>query len=459
MKKRGNKAIMAKVHQKKVIAALLAASIAVPTPAFAASASDFTDFPKDWSAAALTHSVYNGLLSGSEGKIRASETLKRAEMAAIINRLAGAEKGASLDGYSDVPASAWYYQDMAKAVQLGTFVGDGSRLRPEEPMTRQEVLSVLARFYGLQGGSETALEKYADAENVAPWARNALAVMTECGYVHGAEGKIQPEKSITRAEFAQLLYNMAGNIANAGETISSDTAGNLIVRGTDTVLKNMTVHGDLILADGADKVVLENVEVKGRILVRGGSGEVIIRNSKAEKEIIVSNSHGTATILAEGSQLQNLKLRTDTNLQGSFANVEAEKPLRLTAEQGKIEQMTFQAGAERSVLLAKKEAEITSVHVAATGTEISGEGKIADITVKAKDVAVKTKGTKVTVSAGIEGTTADGKAVAADTVVVTEKTEEAKQKAEEKNGGEKKEESSGSTEDSGSSRKKKKKTE
>lgn len=144
MKKRGNKAIMAKVHQKKVIAALLAASIAVPTPAFAASASDFTDFPKDWSAAALTHSVYNGLLSGSEGKIRASETLKRAEMAAIINRLAGAEKGASLDGYSDVPASAWYYQDMAKAVQLGTFVGDGSRLRPEEPMTRQEVLSVLA---------------------------------------------------------------------------------------------------------------------------------------------------------------------------------------------------------------------------------------------------------------------------------------------------------------------------
>ena len=59
---------MAKVHQKKVIAALLAASIAVPTPAFAASASDFTDFPKDWSAAALTHSVYNGLLSGSEGK-------------------------------------------------------------------------------------------------------------------------------------------------------------------------------------------------------------------------------------------------------------------------------------------------------------------------------------------------------------------------------------------------------
>lgn len=37
---------MGKENQKRVLTALLAASIAVPTPVLAASPSDFTDFPE-----------------------------------------------------------------------------------------------------------------------------------------------------------------------------------------------------------------------------------------------------------------------------------------------------------------------------------------------------------------------------------------------------------------------------
>ena len=121
---------MAKEHQKRVLAALMAASIAIPTPVLAASPADFSDFPNNWATNALSYAVSNGLLSGDSGKIRANDTLKRAEMAAILNRLAGAVKGASLTGYTDVPTTAWYYEDMAKAVQMGTFAGDGGMLRP-----------------------------------------------------------------------------------------------------------------------------------------------------------------------------------------------------------------------------------------------------------------------------------------------------------------------------------------
>ena len=98
---------MAKEHQKRVLAALMAASIAIPTPVLAASPADFSDFPNNWATNALSYAVSNGLLSGDSGKIRANDTLKRAEMAAILNRLAGAVKGASLTGYTDVPATAW----------------------------------------------------------------------------------------------------------------------------------------------------------------------------------------------------------------------------------------------------------------------------------------------------------------------------------------------------------------
>lgn len=39
---------MGKEHQKRVLAALMAASIAIPTPVLAASPADFSDFPNNW---------------------------------------------------------------------------------------------------------------------------------------------------------------------------------------------------------------------------------------------------------------------------------------------------------------------------------------------------------------------------------------------------------------------------
>ena len=55
---------MAKEHQKRVLAALMAASIAIPTPVLAASPADFSDFPNNWATNALSYAVSNGLLSG-----------------------------------------------------------------------------------------------------------------------------------------------------------------------------------------------------------------------------------------------------------------------------------------------------------------------------------------------------------------------------------------------------------
>lgn len=198
---------MGKEHQKRVLAALMAASIAIPTPVLAASPADFSDFPNNWATNALSYAVSNGLLSGDNGKIRANDTLKRAEMAAIFNRLAGAVKGASLTGYTDVPATAWYYDDMAKAVQMGTFAGDGGMLRPEAPITRQEVFAVLARFYCLDQSNTDVLQQYADNSQIAPWAKGAVAAMVQAGYIHGNEGKLSPLRLLPERNFLRCFTN------------------------------------------------------------------------------------------------------------------------------------------------------------------------------------------------------------------------------------------------------------
>ena len=410
---------MGKEHQKRVLAALMAASIAIPTPVLAASPADFSDFPNNWATNALSYAVSNGLLSGDSGKIRANDTLKRAEMAAILNRLAGAVKGASLTGYTDVPTTAWYYEDMAKAVQMGTFAGDGGMLRPEAPITRQEVFAVLARFYCLNPSNTDVLQQYADSSQIAPWAKDAVAAMAEAGYIHGNEGKLSPLAPITRAEFSQVLYQLAGNIAEDGKTADANLEGNLIVRKDDTSLSNVTVKGDLVIADGAQRVKLDNVKVEGRILVRGGADGVEFSKTTAGKGVLAV--HPTQTnFTAADSSLGDVTLSSDTKLSGDFDKVQISKPLSLTVEKGKIGTVQVESGAENAKIQVEKDGTVSKVEAKAKGTQVSGAGSVGEVHASEDKVQVFTENTKVTTGDNVSGVQAGGKEVQPKTTVTTD---------------------------------------
>ena len=410
---------MAKEHQKRVLAALMAASIAIPTPVLAASPADFSDFPNNWATNALSYAVSNGLLSGDSGKIRANDTLKRAEMAAILNRLAGAVKGASLTGYTDVPTTAWYYEDMAKAVQMGTFAGDGGMLRPEAPITRQEDFAVLARFYCLEQSNTDVLQQYADSDQIAPWARDAVAAMVQAGYIHGNEGKLSPLAPITRAEFSQVLYQLAGNIAEDGKTADANLEGNLIVRKDDASLHNVTVKGDLVIADGAQRVKLDNVKVEGRILVRGGGDGVEFSKTTAGKGVLAV--HPTQTnFTAADSSLGDVTLSSDTKLSGDFDKVQISKPLSLTVEKGKIGAVQVETGAENAKIQVEKDGTVSKVEAKAKGTQISGAGNVGEVHAGGDGVQVFTDNTKVITGDNVSGVQAGGKEVQPKTTVTTD---------------------------------------
>ena len=51
----------------------------------------------------------------------------------------------------------------------------------------------------------------------------------------------------------------------------------MIVNTGDVVLQDMTIQGDLILAEGiGDAVVtLDNVKVSGRVIIRGGADTIV----------------------------------------------------------------------------------------------------------------------------------------------------------------------------------------
>lgn len=385
---------MNKIKQKKFMALFLAASMSIPTIAFGADINEFKDFPNDWSATALKYAVTNGLLSGDNGVIRAKDNLTRAELAAIVNRTISNTKEASLSKYTDVPSDAWYYKDMAKAVHSGLFVGDGDKLNPNKPVTREEVFAVLARCFSLENADQSVINSFSDKDNISYWAKEATASMIALGYVKGDGDKLKPKDNITRAEFSQIVYNMAGNFANQGETLSNNVKGNLMVRGTNTKLKDMKIEGDLILADGADNVILDNVEVTGKMLLRGGLENVAMTNVKVAQGVKVALPSGTANLSSTKSNIDNVILQSDTVLSGDWKNIVVSNTSNIYLKNGSVDKITISENAKETVINVNENAKVSNIQADASKSVIKGEGKVDIVTSKNNDVSVLTKDAK-----------------------------------------------------------------
>ena len=360
------------MNKKRTLAMLLAGAMLLPANAFAASPEDFTDFPTDWSAAGLRSAVQNGLLNGSNGQINSSGLLIRAQMAAIVNRAFAARKTADLSVYSDANTSAWYYNDLELAVAMRTFRGANGKLNPETPITREEAFVVLARAFALESGDTSVLNNYTDGASVSAWAQSSVAALIENGYVNGANGKLNPKTSITRAEFAKVISEMASTYADADDSLSATVDGSVIVRKNSVSLSGKTINGDLIIADGVSRIDLTGVTVTGRIVLRGGESGVIFKDTKASKGIIAN---------------------TDIAVSGSVDNI--------TVAQGSA--ITVNSGAS-----------VGSINVNAEGAKITGAGKVGTVKANANNVTVTTTGTKVTAADSVSGVKAGDKAVSAD---------------------------------------------
>ena len=289
------------MKKKRILAMILAVasclSLAVGASAAGTTtrkATDFKDFDKSaWYAEAVSAAVDNGLLYGKSATIiDPNGDMTRAEMAAIINRSFGCYKTADISQYKDVSKSKWYYKDIALAVQMGTYNGrSNSTMAPDAPISRQEAMTVVARAMELDYDSYSKAEftQFSDAGKVSNWAMPYVRAMVGADYIHGRGKVLAPQDNITRAEFAQIFYNIIGTYIVSKGSYDKDMKGNVLIRTNDVELKNLTVDGDLIIGCGAadGKVTLDNVTVKGRLLVWGGGTKAVYCNAGTNMPAVV----------------------------------------------------------------------------------------------------------------------------------------------------------------------------
>ena len=286
---------------KRILAMILAVAscLSLAVSASAANtvtrkATDFRDYDRTaWYAEAVSAAVDNGLLYGKSATIiDPNGAMTRAEMAAIINRSFGCYKTADISQYKDVAKSKWYYTDVALAVQMGTYNGrSASAMAPDAPISRQEAMTVVARALELDYNAyaKTDLSKFADEKNISSWALPYVRAMVGTDYIHGRTKGLEPLDNITRAEFAQIFYNIIGTYIVSKGTYDKEIKGSVLIRTDDVELKNLTVDGDLIIGCGAadGKITLDNVTVKGRLLVWGGGTKAVYCNAGTNMPAVV----------------------------------------------------------------------------------------------------------------------------------------------------------------------------
>lgn len=413
---------------KKQIAGFLAATMLTTLIPTVALASNYTDMPTDWSKAGLEAAISNGLLKGDNGKIMPNAFLTRAQMATMVNRAFGTTEKASLSNFVDVPSSAWYYDDMAKAVHMQTFMGSCNQLNPDNFITREEAFAVLARAFKLSDENGTALNGFSDKDSVSSWAKGGISALVSAGYVSGFNGQINPKQNITRAEFAKIMDNLVKTYVQKAETYSHDAQGNVMVNVPGAVLKNMTITGNLIIGDGVGNgdVTLENVVVTGTTIVRGGGvNSIRITGNSDLKNIVVVRVDGEVRVYAEnGTQVGTVVVdgKDDVIIEGKVGEIKVDaNNIQVIAKNATIgsvilsgdhsslvanDKVTIKSvvvNAKGSEIVAEKGSTIKEVVANQEGAKISGTGTVSSVQANANNVVVSTPSTAVTAAQGTTG--------------------------------------------------------
>ena len=170
----------------------------------------YTDLDmNDWYHDAVHYCIEEGLMIGTGTNIfEPNTTVTRAMMVQLLYNLEGRPAYTAESNFSDVFDGYWYEDAIHWAAQKGFVKGypEGD-FRPNQTITRQEMATLLWRYAGSKE-SKHDLSAFSDADDIAGYARTAMAWANENGIINGMGNNIlNPSGDTPRVQLAQLMFN------------------------------------------------------------------------------------------------------------------------------------------------------------------------------------------------------------------------------------------------------------
>ena len=175
----------------------------------------FADISGHWAEKEITELYISGALDHAD-EFRPDDRVTRQELITMFLRAKGIHPEAEpVSSFADVPADSWLAPFAETAYRLGVVHGvrRGEKLwlHPEDPIRREEMVSILIRTRGESGAvnrlkwSDTvkALRAYADGDQVQESFQRPFVYALQNGLVSAYPDRtLKPQQYLTRAEAA-----------------------------------------------------------------------------------------------------------------------------------------------------------------------------------------------------------------------------------------------------------------
>ncbi|WP_077075555.1 S-layer homology domain-containing protein [Aedoeadaptatus urinae] len=177
---------------------------------------NFSDTANHWAKESINYVVSKGYFKGVGGNRFAPEqSITRADFVTVLGRMAGIDQSKFTNNvFKDVDGGYYAaYVNWASKNGIVQGIGNG-KFDPKRPITREEMAVVMDKFLQVTNKklSEKESKNFTDEGTIAPWAKEAVQHMTKLGIVKGMDdGAFRPKSGFTRAQVAQVLYNMDHN--------------------------------------------------------------------------------------------------------------------------------------------------------------------------------------------------------------------------------------------------------
>ena len=200
------------------------------TPAVPEAPADWADVDaKAWYAEAVNYVIEGGIMGSTSAESKVftpNGTVTRATVYQTLYNMEGKPAVTEAATFTDV-AGTWYADSAAWAEDAGLTTGDGTgAYAGDRAVTRAELATIFARYAEVKGLSTTTgdLSAYADADAVADWAADGMAVAVGSGILSGKPGsRLDPNGTALRAELATILLNFS-KLTPAEETETPEAA-------------------------------------------------------------------------------------------------------------------------------------------------------------------------------------------------------------------------------------------
>lgn len=149
-----------------------------------------------------------------DGTFKPNGPITRAEVATIIARLMGLQNLANTRvNYTDVQ-NHWARPYIAATTAKGIFRDNGGRFRPDDPATRAELAVALVRMHEIVPVAFAQLPgseaTFSDVK-AGHWAYNEIETAVRLGFLQGnADGTFRPDATVTRAQVAAMISRALG---------------------------------------------------------------------------------------------------------------------------------------------------------------------------------------------------------------------------------------------------------